>query len=454
MTGFNISRFVNTTITNNKAIIQSAFVTFSSYWFLGGNFVAMCPLIISILLELISYIFSSYDSNKYRYRKRLSLYEQEMFLQTIPFLDSKYKVHIYVSNKEILLDFTDGIATQITDMVQEGKGYINFVIEINDIRLNGWANTDYIRFNANAHSQHRFKEIYEHCNNIYNEKLGKVRYHEFDTSPHKHCFRIMGTVPAPYFNADYYKCYDKLVKILDSWNTNMEKFKKLNSSKLGFVLHGKPGTGKTMLASAVAHYVSADLIKLSIDMQNLQLRIPPIENDKKYVLLLDDLDILFEYNRATEDNNPDEIIIQEADKKAKEQSLKMKKKELFYQLMCFLDNNIRYQNCIIFVTTNYVEKFDEALFRPGRIDYLFEFTDIPVENVRNIVKSWYNVTDESQLEKLVSLPISVVMSLIKKNLDDLNGFIEEFEIHILDKQMKDDSTSKFILEKMIEQMQK
>lgn len=156
MTSFNISRFVNNTITNNKAIIQSAFVTFSSYWFLGGNFVAICPLIISILLELISYLFSSYDSNKYRYRKRLTLYQQEMFLQTLPFLDSNYKVHIYVSNKEIMLDFTDGIATQITDMVQEGKGHIYFDIEINDIRLNGWANTDYIRFNANAPSQHRF----------------------------------------------------------------------------------------------------------------------------------------------------------------------------------------------------------------------------------------------------------------------------------------------------------
>lgn len=264
----------------------------------------------------------------------------------------------------------------------------------------------------------------------------------------------MGTLPSPYFNADYYKCYDKLVKILDSWNTNMEKFKKLNSSKLGFVLHGKPGTGKTMLASAVAHYVSADLIKLSIDMERLQLRIPPIENDKKYVLLLDDLDVLFEYNRATEDNNEDEIILQETDKKVHEQSLKMKKKELFYQLMCFLDNNIRYQNCIIFVTTNYVKKFDEALFRPGRIDYIFEFTDTPVENVKNIVKKWYNVTDESQLEKLVSLPISLVMSLIKKNLDDLSGFMEELEICISDKQIKDDSISKYVLETMITQLQK
>ena len=47
---------------------------------------------------------------------------------------------------------------------------------------------------------------------------------------------------------------------------------------------------------------------------------------------------------------------------------------------------------MIIITTNHPEKLDEALIRPGRIDYKYEFKKANLETIHNMLMLKYNKT--------------------------------------------------------------
>ena len=133
----------------------------------------------------------------------------------------------------------------------------------------------------------------------------------------------------------------------------------------GVILYGEPGTGKTLLAKAVANSTSASF-----------LRVTGSELIQKY--LGDGPKLVREIFKVAEDNAPSIIFIDEIDaighkrhqaRSSGEQEVQRTMLELLNQLDGFDERG----DVKVIMATNRIEDLDPALIRPGRIDRKIEF---------------------------------------------------------------------------------
>ena len=164
----------------------------------------------------------------------------------------------------------------------------------------------------------------------------------------------------------------------------------------GVILYGEPGTGKTLLAKAVANSTSATF-----------LRVVGSELIQKY--LGDGPKLVRELFRVAEENSPSIVFIDEIDAvgtkrydstSGGEREIQRTMLELLNQMDGF-DNR---GDVKVIMATNKIESLDPALLRPGRIDRKIEF---PLPNIATkrrifgIHTGKMNLGDDVNLEEFV-----------------------------------------------------
>ncbi len=117
--------------------------------------------------------------------------------------------------------------------------------------------------------------------------------------------------------------------------------------QLGILLHGEPGTGKTSLIKGIASYLNYNIFSLNLrgDLFKLINSVP-----EKSVIVIEDVDC-------------DQIVGNREDNKIETKQI--------YSLSTILnaiDGLRTVDGRILIMTTNYPERIDAALIRPGRID--------------------------------------------------------------------------------------
>merc|ERR1711959_477786 len=133
----------------------------------------------------------------------------------------------------------------------------------------------------------------------------------------------------------------------------------------GVILYGEPGTGKTLLAKAVANSTAATF-----------LRVVGSELIQKY--LGDGPKLVRELFRVAEENAPSIVFIDEIDavgtKRYDSQSGGEKEiQRTMLELLNQLDGFDTRGDVKVLLATNRIESLDPALLRPGRIDRKIEF---------------------------------------------------------------------------------
>lgn len=119
--------------------------------------------------------------------------------------------------------------------------------------------------------------------------------------------------------------------------------------KLVVCLYGPPGTGKTSTVIAIASELGKDLAIFNVD----SLR------DDTFIDLLSDL--------------PRGAVVMFEDVDAMFKSRESKTGSVtFSGMLNALDGILHPRGAIIFLTTNHIERLDEAIYRPGRVDRLIE----------------------------------------------------------------------------------
>mmetsp|Transcript_30247 Transcript_30247/g.39033 ORF Transcript_30247/g.39033 Transcript_30247/m.39033 type:complete len:442 (+) Transcript_30247:125-1450(+) len=144
----------------------------------------------------------------------------------------------------------------------------------------------------------------------------------------------------------------------------------------GVILYGEPGTGKTLLAKAVANQTSATF-----------LRVVGSELIQKY--LGDGPKLVRELFRVAEDHAPTIIFIDEIDAVGSKRydSSSGGTREIqrtMLELLNQLDGFDERSDVKVIMATNKIETLDPALIRPGRIDRKIEFPLPDIKTKRHI----------------------------------------------------------------------
>lgn len=164
----------------------------------------------------------------------------------------------------------------------------------------------------------------------------------------------------------------------------------------GVVLYGEPGTGKTLLAKAVANQTSATF-----------LRVVGSELIQKY--LGEGPKLVRELFRVADDLSPSIVFIDEIDavgsKRYESSSGGTREiQRTMLELLNQLDGFDERGDVKVIMATNKIESLDPALIRPGRIDRKIEFPMPDVKTKRNIFKihtGKMSLADDVDLEVFV-----------------------------------------------------
>jgi 26S proteasome regulatory subunit T2 len=172
----------------------------------------------------------------------------------------------------------------------------------------------------------------------------------------------------------------------------------------GVILYGEPGTGKTLLAKAVANHTSATF-----------LRVVGSELIQKY--LGDGPKLVRELFRVADDLSPTIVFIDEIDAVGSKRydSSSGGTKEIqrtMLELLNQLDGFDERGDVKVIMATNKIESLDPALIRPGRIDRKIEFPLPDTKTKRHI----FNIhTIRMTLNEDVDLEVFVMSK------DELSG---------------------------------
>lgn len=170
----------------------------------------------------------------------------------------------------------------------------------------------------------------------------------------------------------------------------------LNTSipyKRGFGFYGPPGTGKTTLALAIANTYRKSVYCLNLNCIQDDSRLPycfrGIKDDS--ILLIEDIDKVF----SGRDN------------------AESKGKVAFSTFLNCLDGASYKHGLITIITTNHLEKLDDALIRTGRIDNLIEIPKPSDKEISEYFTLFYETPIE--IKGTFNLTMSDIQEICIKN---------------------------------------
>ncbi|XP_021747398.1 AAA-ATPase At3g50940-like [Chenopodium quinoa] len=208
--------------------------------------------------------------------------------------------------------------------------------------------------------------------------------------------------------------------------------------KRGYLLHGPPGTGKSSLVAAMANYLKFhiydfDLSRIKHDMDFRRLL---VSTTNRSIIVIEDIDCSYTnfHNRhLSSGGNKDTKQTNEGS--GGDHTLPLA------GLLNFIDG--LWSSCgderIIVFTTNYKERLDPALIRPGRMDVHIHMSYLTFGGFKILSSNYLNISSHAlfaQIEELLKdvqvTPAEAAQELMKS--DDIDEVLEGFEQLLLKKE--------------------
>jgi chaperone BCS1 len=161
---------------------------------------------------------------------------------------------------------------------------------------------------------------------------------------------------------------EHLVQDIENFQKSRQRYERLGVPyHRGYLLHGPPGTGKTSLVSALAANFGLSIYSINLaDFNDRTLMNAVNQVMRNSVLLFEDIDCMKSANPRVPSNPCTNDGTQTRNEK---ENTAEKNGVTLSGLLNVLDGFYAPTNVLFMMTTNRVEALDEALLRPGRIDY-------------------------------------------------------------------------------------
>jgi len=214
---------------------------------------------------------------------------------------------------------------------------------------------------------------------------------------------------------------------------------------LGFMFHGPPGVGKTSTIKAIAnegkrHIINVQLSEIKTKAQlhhlffNDEVHVWNGVQSEKYTIPVSERLYVIEDIDAMGDT-----VLRREWKKPTPASTKPKEEDVFLNrekeekdtidlafILNLLDGTLEANGRILAITTNFPERIDRALIRPGRIDMIVNFKKCNLAVVQEMVQSFYDsdtvVSDESLNYKWSPAEVNQILF---RNFGDVTAGVAE-----------------------------
>lgn len=240
---------------------------------------------------------------------------------------------------------------------------------------------------------------------------------------------------------------DRLISLVDKVQSGELK-------KLGILLHGVPGCGKTSCIKSIAHRTGRNVVNLKLSLMKTdsdlfqafhgevipnnregvqgeqEFREDTVSNNKRIYILEDidaECDIVHKRAKYIEDKSSEsgqelsKMLYDELKKKFNERGITLS------GILNALDGVMEMTGSIIIMTTNHVDKLDKALIRPGRITVNLELKFMNNIDGNKLIYKKYSAT-VNELEDNVFTP-ATLESLIHQsnNIDELRLLVVDYQ---------------------------
>lgn len=146
--------------------------------------------------------------------------------------------------------------------------------------------------------------------------------------------------------------------------------------KQTYILHGKPGTGKSSTIKAIASNFNKNICIIDLSIMSNQIFERAMSTvPKNSIVLIEDFDSCSAvHNRET---------------KVQSDSIFDVEMLTLSKILNVLDGVISLNGSIIFLTTNHLEKIDAAMVRKGRVDYIYEIPHLEDAEIKEYISLMY-----------------------------------------------------------------
>jgi chaperone BCS1 len=214
------------------------------------------------------------------------------------------------------------------------------------------------------------------------------------------------------FDSLFFQQKEHIINIIDNFINKKGRYEiKGSPHKLGVMLYGVPGSGKTSIIKAIASYTNRHIINVPLAKIETNQELINIMNDQSFSCLDEEFPEKIPFSNCIfvfEDIDC-EVDIIKSRKINNNNNKNCSNKQPIDKLnlagvLNVLDGIYDSPSRIVIMTTNHIEVLDDALLRCGRIDFKYSLNHMILEDIINLIQYYYKIKlNKSQLKLLKKL---------------------------------------------------